>query len=139
LFALAAGIQLLGRSLGWLHCSVWYCGADGGGHGDLSERSSRTETRRVGPFGSPFINGGSHRRCTAALTAQTDDGLDRCSFSSPDYVEYECRFGSNEASGNTCSGRHGIQPAACVDSDAGDLLLASRTKIEKARRNFRRE
>ena len=48
-----------------------------------------------------------------------------------DHVEHERGGGSDEAAGDAGAGRHGVEPAARADRDAGDLLLAARTGTEE--------
>src|SRR5258706_40640 len=88
--------------------------------GAANTRSSRTEAERSGSSGPPFLNGGCDRGCVAALATQINDGFNGGRLLAPDHVEHKCRRGSNEAFGNTCPGRHGVEPPACVDSDTGN-------------------
>ncbi len=47
----------------------------------------------------------------------------------PDHVEHQRRGGSDEATGDAGSGRHGVVSAACAGGDAGDLFLDSRAPV----------
>ena len=70
-------------------------------------------------------------RSITAAQAKSNDSFNRCRRALADHVEHECRCGGHEAFGNACVGRNGFEPLTCADRYAGDLLLDSRTKVEK--------